>query len=221
MSWFLGKSMQKGGFITEQNFHGLWDKFAGFYPAWMPMEAFPCRNPGTELPVVQTTSSEAVQRMLEHPSQLRGLEPSLTVKHMLMLLINRNGFNDALMITSIVASVYFLQIMSSPNGTYPSVHSHRCGTLSLLCSLASVYHLFLYSYALYTPLHFIAVLVRGAPDCGPAPGVMHPMGWVLWEHALANIRLCKLSQGPASTETWSISSSREGCKYVFINHLAD
>lgn len=116
MSWFLGKSMQKGGFITEQNFHGPWDKFAGFYPAWMPTEPFPCRNPGTELPIVQTTSSEAVQCTLEHPGKLRGPEPSLTVKHMLMLLINRNGFNDALMITSIVASVYFLQICHRPMG---------------------------------------------------------------------------------------------------------
>lgn len=54
MICFLGKSKQKG----EQNFHGLWDKFEGFHPAQIVMEAIPCRNPGPELPMILAKPDE-------------------------------------------------------------------------------------------------------------------------------------------------------------------
>lgn len=222
MICFLGKSRQKGAFLTEQNFHRLWDKSAGFYPADGSLSLQKSWTRATHhTPHTQQRSSAHAWA----PRPLRGTESSVTVKHMLVLLTNRNGFNYTNDGQRHGLST-FSSNMPSPNRTYPPEHSRGCGTLSsILSSLASVSFSFslplLLCTPLYTPLHPIVVLVRGTPGCGPAPGVMHPMGWVLWERALTSLRLCELSQGPASSETCSISSSREGCDYACIKDLAD
>lgn len=126
MTWLLGKTRQKGGFTPEQNFHGLWDKFAGFYPAWVPTEAIPCRNPGPELPIVGATRSEQFSVC---PSTPRGAQPFVAAQHTLVLLRNRDGFNDTRMIASIVASVRFLQTCRGLTG-----HTLLCTAIAVVPS---------------------------------------------------------------------------------------
>ena len=64
------------------------------------------------------------------PRPARATEPSVAVRHKLVLLTNRNGFNGALMVASIVASVHFLQ-----RG------HHRMGHTLLCAAMAAVPYL--------------------------------------------------------------------------------
>lgn len=118
-----------------------------------------------------------------------GTELSGAVKHMFMVLMNRDGFNDTLMTNTVVVSVHVLQMCHHLMG-----HSLLCSAL-LWCLISLPVWLlphslsFIVCTALYTPFHPTALSVRE----GKA-GVMHPLGWVLW------YSLCKLSEGSMAQE---------------------
>lgn len=158
MICFLGKSRQKG----ERNFHGLWDKFEGFHPPQIVMEAFPCRNPGPEQPIIQATHRT-------HFSP--GSDLSGAVQHVLVVLMIRDVFDDTLMTNSIMASEHILQTCHHLMG-YFSLCTAIAMVPYLPSSLASAsfsFYCCLYSFTpLYIPQHF---------QSGEHQAEVSPLGW--------------------------------------------
>lgn len=62
--------------------------------------AVPAETPNQSCPS-DATKSKAIQCVLEHPAPQVGTDPLVTVKHVLVLSMSRNGFNDTPMAASI------------------------------------------------------------------------------------------------------------------------
>lgn len=102
------------------------------------------------------------------------------------------------MTNSIMVSVHVLQTCHHLMG-----YSLLCTAIAMVpyfpSSLASTsfsFHYCLYSFVQSFPSH--GIFIRAAPGCGLMPGVMHPLGWVLWEAVLSS--LFKLSEGSVAQE---------------------
>lgn len=78
-----------------------------------------------------------------------------------------------------------------PDGIFPFVHSHCHGASSPFPSASFSFHYCLHSFVLASPSHGISS--QGSPRPWSQPGVIHPLGWMLWEAALT--RLFRLSEG--------------------------